>query len=138
MSQLEQLADRYIAIWNETNPERRRALIAQTYTEDATYLDPMLEGQGHAGIDAMIQSAQAKYPRHRFQRTTTVDVHHDRLRFSWVMNPESGPPLAKGTDVCVVMNERLRSVLGFFDEVQGKATVNAIPAEVLAIQGGSR
>jgi len=30
----EQLADRYVALWNEPDPERRRRMIAELWTED--------------------------------------------------------------------------------------------------------
>jgi hypothetical protein len=127
MNPLDTLADRYIATWNETDPTRRLELIKATYTEGAIYTDPLNTGREHAGIDAMIQAAQVKYPGHRFRRTTNLDVHNDRVRFSWEMAPEHGPILAKGTDICTLENGRFQSVLGFMDEVQGQALVVAIP-----------
>lgn len=36
MNTLSDLVDRYIAAWNETEPGRRRDLIAATWTESAT------------------------------------------------------------------------------------------------------
>jgi hypothetical protein len=33
-----QLVDTYINAWNEGVPERRRALVAQAFADDATYL----------------------------------------------------------------------------------------------------
>ena len=44
-TQVNDLVDRYFAMWNETNAVRRRDIIAHTWTETATYLDPMLEGK---------------------------------------------------------------------------------------------
>jgi hypothetical protein len=38
MSTMTELVDRYFAVWNETDAERRRTLIAQTWTEGASYL----------------------------------------------------------------------------------------------------
>jgi hypothetical protein len=35
-NEAEQLADRYLSLWNEADPERRRALIAALWTEDGT------------------------------------------------------------------------------------------------------
>ena len=55
MSNLTDLIDRYIAIWNETDRTRRQDLIARTWTENASYLDPHMEGKGQDGIDAMIE-----------------------------------------------------------------------------------
>ena len=109
------LIDRYVAAWNETDPERRRALIAETWTEDAGYLDPLMAGEGHAGIDAMIAGVQDHFPGHRFRRTGAVDAHHDRVRFGWELGPEGGPALAGGLDVGVLDGDRLRSITGFLD-----------------------
>ncbi len=52
-TELSALIDRYIAIWNETDPDARRTLIEATWAEDATYTDPALNGAGRDGIDAM-------------------------------------------------------------------------------------
>ena len=62
MNTLTDLIDRYIATWNETDGGRRRDLIARTWTEGASYLDPMLQGEGRDGIDAMIVSVQERFP----------------------------------------------------------------------------
>ena len=110
------LVDRYIAMWNEPDSARRRALIARTWTEGASYLDPMMQGDGRSGIDAMVEGVQQRFPGHRFRRTSEVDAHHDRLRFCWELAPESGPALVKGTDIGLVAEGRLAAVTGFFDQ----------------------
>ena len=46
MSTHTDVIDRYFAIWNETDPARRRSLIAKTWTESANYLDPLMQGDG--------------------------------------------------------------------------------------------
>jgi hypothetical protein len=110
------LIDRYIASWNETDGGRRRGLIAATFSEGASYLDPVMQADGHAGIDALIAGVHARFPGHRFSRTGAVDAHHDRLRFSWALAPEDGEPVVKGTDFAVVTADaRLAAVTGFFD-----------------------
>ena len=114
----EELAERYIAAWNETDVGRRRDLIARTWNEDATYLDPMLQGDGKDGIDAMIAAVQERYPGHRFRRTGEVESHHDRVRFTWDLASEEGEALVKGTDFGVVTNDRLQAITGFFDQVR--------------------
>lgn len=108
----------YIDAWNETNPERRRSLIAATFAEAASYVDPMMEGHGHAEIDAMIGGVQERFPNLRFRLSGAVDTHHDSARFSWELAPEAGEPVAKGTDFAAMAQDgRLRSVIGFLDAV---------------------
>jgi hypothetical protein len=109
---------RYIAAWNETNAERRRSLIARTFTEAASYVDPMMEGRGYPEIDAMIGGVQERFPGLRFRLSGPVDSHHAGVRFSWELAPESGEPVAKGTDFAMLAEDgRLRSVTGFLDAV---------------------
>lgn len=124
MNNLTDLIDRYIAAWNETDPDRRRQLIAETYTDDAVYVDPLLTGNGRAGIDAMIAGFQASYPDHAFRRSSQVESHHDRVRFTWELAPGDGETIVAGTDVAVISPDiRLQSVTGFIDQA---------PAELLA------
>jgi len=75
----------YIDMWNETNPERRRELVAQALTDDARYLDPIMAGNGTDEISAMIGVAQEQYPGHRFELVAGPDVHHDRVAGVLVM-----------------------------------------------------
>jgi SnoaL-like domain len=115
MSNFTDLIDRYIAVWNETDAERRRDLIARTWTEDSTYIDPLMRGEGRGGIDAMTHAVQAQFPGLLFRRTSDVDAYNDRVRFSWELGPEGGPALAGGVDFGVVVGDRLQTITGFLD-----------------------
>jgi hypothetical protein len=107
----------YIATFNETDPTRRRALVADTFAADATYLDPLMSGDGHEGIDAMIAGAQQQFPGHRFELSAGPDAHHDRVRFAWdLVGPGDGTPVAAGVDFATVADDgRLRAVTGFLE-----------------------
>ncbi len=108
----------YLAAWNETEAERRRELIGRTFTEHATYLDPLMSGEGHDGIDTMIAAVQEKYPEHIFVAVGEPDAHHDRIRFSWHLVPNGGQPIALGVDFGELAEDgRLRSVIGFLEHV---------------------
>lgn len=112
------LVEDYIAAWNETDAERRRALVSRTFSDDATYLDPLMSGEGLDGIDGMIAGVQEMYPAHRFVLAAGPDGHNDRVRFSWHLVPEGGSPIALGVDFGVLADDgRLRSVTGFLEQV---------------------
>lgn len=115
MNPVTELIDRYVAIWNETGAARRRELIAQTFTEEATYVDPLMHGEGRDGIDAMLQGIQAQFPGFRLRRISEVDVHNDRVRFAWELGPEDGAALAGGVDFGVLVGGRLHAMTGFLD-----------------------
>jgi SnoaL-like protein len=107
----------YIAMWNETTPEDRRAIIADTFADDARYLDPIMSGEGRDGIDAMVAGAQKQFPGARFELTAGPDAHHDRVRFAWAMvSANDGAPVAAGVDFATVAGDgRLRDVTGFLE-----------------------
>lgn len=113
------IAAAYIAAFNASDPAARRDLIGRTFTEDATYVDPLMSSEGHAAIDAMIDAVQRQFPAHVFRLVTAVDAYADRVRFSWTMGPDgSDTTLLAGTDVGVLSTDgRLRSVTGFIDQM---------------------
>ena len=118
MDAITTLVENYIAAWNETDPTNRRSLISHTWADDATFVDPMMEGTGHSGIDALIRGVQERFPGLRFRPFGTAESHHDRARFSWELAPEEGDPVARGTDFAELSPDgRLRAVTGFFDMV---------------------
>jgi hypothetical protein len=110
--------DAYISMWNEEDPDRRAALIAEAWTDDADYLDPLLEAQGPTGLSEMVATVHGHYPGHRFRRLTAVDVHHDRVRFGWDLVAPDGAVFVAGLDVGTLAPDgRLRTITGFFGDL---------------------
>jgi SnoaL-like domain len=114
---LNNLIHRYIDAWNETDAGRRQELVAGVWTDDGTYLDPLMSGAGHGSIATMIGLAQQQFPEHRFELSFGPDAHNDRVRFAWrLYGPEGDAPVAGGTDFGVVAGDgRLSSVTGFVE-----------------------
>ncbi|MFL5829333.1 MAG: nuclear transport factor 2 family protein [Solirubrobacteraceae bacterium] len=116
MANINDTVQSYIAMWNETDAEARRSLVAQTVTDDATYLDPMLSGSGVDGIAEMIGAAQAQFPGLSFTLSAGPEEHHDKARFSWRLGPGNGDTVAAGTDfVTLGADGRMQSIIGFLD-----------------------
>src|SRR4051795_9903744 len=112
------VVDTYIAAWNETDPDRRRSLVGATWTEDGSYLDPLMSGAGVEEISAMIGAAQTQFPGHRFTLSAGPDAHNDVVRFSWTLTGADGP-VAAGTDFATVAGDgRLRAVTGFLEQAR--------------------
>lgn len=118
MSTFEDLAQRYIDTWNETDPVARRATVDALYSEDARYVDPMAVAEGAEAIAATIGAVQDQFPGFVFRLAGPVDAHHDQARFGWALGPADAPAPIVGFDV-VVTNQagRLQTVLGFLDKV---------------------
>jgi hypothetical protein len=119
MDQATLVIDHYIAAWNETDPTRRRDLIARTWTDDATYVDPLVVAEGRDAIEATIAGAQAQFPGYALRLAGSIDAHHNLARFTWELTPGNGAEaLVVGFDVAVFADDgRLRSVHGFLDKV---------------------
>lgn len=117
MTEFDDLVDRYIAVWNETDAEKRRELIGRTFTEGTHFVDPLQEGEGQNGIDALVTGVQAKFPDLRFRRAGAVDACHDHIRFRWELAPAGGEAVVEGTDFAQMVDGRLHRVTGFFDRL---------------------
>jgi hypothetical protein len=120
MTDFTALAERYIDVWNDTDPASRRAALDRLWAADATYTDPLADAHGRDAIDATIAAAQAQFPGFVFRLVGPVDAHHRQARFSWELGPGSGDAPIAGFDVAVADEQgRLRTVLGFLDRVPG-------------------
>ena len=82
----------------------------------------MLEAEGHAALGQMVAAVQARFPGHRFYRTSGVDAHHDQVRFAWELRGPDGAVAAGGIDVGgLAADGRLSRITGFFGEVPALA-----------------
>ena len=111
------IATRYLEAWNERDGARRRALIAALWADDAAFRDPIMAGDGHAGIDQVIEGVQTRYPNFRFRQIGQADGFGDYVRLSWGLGPAAGDAPIKGTDFGLVEQGRLKDVTGFFDQL---------------------
>lgn len=117
MSDATTIAHRYIALWNETDQDRRKALLVDLWSETGTYRDPLMQGEGRDQIDALIAGVQGQFPGFRFALVGQPDGYGDQVRFSWQLGPEGSDGPIKGTDFATLENGRLKSVVGFLDQV---------------------
>lgn len=119
MNAKQQLVERYIESWNETDAEARRSAVDSVWADGARYVDPLADVTGRAEISALIGSVQEQVPGHVFRLVEgEIDAHHNVMRFSWELVPTSGgDSLAVGFDVAETGDDgRIRSVLGFLDK----------------------
>jgi hypothetical protein len=115
------IAARYIALWNETEPQRRKAQLTDLWSENGTYLDPLMQGQGHDQIDGLIAGVHGQFPGFRFALLGEPDSYGNQIRFSWQLGPEGSDGPIKGTDFVTLENGRLKGVVGFLDQVPAAA-----------------
>ena len=117
MTHAQTIAERYLATWNETDPDRRGQLLASHWTGDATYVDPLAKVAGAAEIDGLIGGVQARFPGFRFALKGAPDGHGDHVRFTWSLGPEGETAPIEGSDVVMMFRDRIACVIGFLDKV---------------------
>ena len=118
---MNEIVERYLAAWNETDAAKRRSLVDGLWAADASYTDPLADAHGRAEIDGLIGAVQQQFPGFVFTPGGAVDAHHDQVRFTWHLGPAgAAEPVVIGFDVAVLDGDgQIRSVYGFLDKVPG-------------------
>ncbi|MEZ0168194.1 nuclear transport factor 2 family protein [Microvirga sp. TS319] len=111
------IATRYISLWNESDSQCRKARLTELWSENGTYLDPLMQGHGHDQILDLIEGVHRQFPGFRFALVGQPDGYGNQVRFSWQLGPEGGDGPIKGTDFATLENGRLATVTGFLDQV---------------------
>lgn len=115
ITQAERCIDAYINIWNQSDQEQRRHMLAQVMTDDGEYQDPTIRTTNRIDLAIYIGKIQSKYINGTLVRTTAVNVHHDVGYFRWRMLRADAVPLPESSDfVRFSKDGRIRSVIGFF------------------------
>jgi hypothetical protein len=118
-----ELADRYVALWNEPDADRRRRMIAELWKEDGRHfvqppqeireiaaqpgigLTAILEARGHEEIEARVASAYEHWVGSEglsFRRRDDAEQLADVLKFHWEALDKDGELFAVGLHVLVL------------------------------------
>jgi len=115
------LLDDYFAMWRETDPAARAALVEKAFTPEGRHVDPVADAIGYAELNDMVSNVHANYPGFSIDRTTGIDQHGDQLRFAWTVTLADGSLLVAGTDVCELAPDgRLSRVAGFWGDLPAR------------------
>ena len=119
----EELADRYLALWNEPDADRRRRTIAELWTQDARHfvqppqeiraiaaqpgigLTAILEARGHEEIEARVASAYEHWVRSEglsFRGRDDADRLGDVVKFHWEAVEKDGELFGVGLNFLVL------------------------------------
>ena len=121
-----ELADRYVALWNEADPSRRRRMIAGLWTKDGTHiLQPpeeirevaarpgigmraVLEARGYVEIEARAATAYEEWVGSQelsFRRRADAERLHDVVKFHWEAVANDGEAFAVGLSFLVLAED---------------------------------
>jgi hypothetical protein len=100
------LADRYVAVWNEKDEERRRDAIAELWVPDGRHFVAGREAQGYPDLEKRIRGSHEKNVRddgNRFRAVAGARRLRDVVTFHWEMLPaHADTVLAKGLEFLLV------------------------------------
>ncbi|MDI3562054.1 nuclear transport factor 2 family protein [Bradyrhizobium sp. Arg816] len=100
------LADRYVAVWNETDTERRKSRIAELWGPEGRHYVGDRKVEGREALERRVRESHEKNVRNnrnRFRAAGDARRVHDTVVFHWEMLPASGDSvLARGLEFLVV------------------------------------
>jgi hypothetical protein len=120
---LRQLVDRYVALWNEPDPERRRATVRALWSAEGVHLlqppeemrraaealgfdRPVLEARGHRALEFRVTRAHQEFVAPGafvFRPRGDADRLQDVVRFGWEMVPPGGgEAVGAGVEILVL------------------------------------
>jgi hypothetical protein len=121
MTDPNELADRYVAIWNEPDPERRRAAVRELWSDRGVQLlkppqeiravaatldmTPVLEARGHAALEARVTRAYDEFVAPGtlvFRSCDDADRVQDVVKFRWEAVTPGGEPQGGGLQVLML------------------------------------
>jgi hypothetical protein len=106
MNDAQQLADRYVAAWNEADPAARRTAIEGLWTEQGQHYVDTRQAIGFAALEGRISRSHAKNVAglgYRFRAMQDARRLHDGVTFHWQMLPaDSDRVLATGLEFLIV------------------------------------
>jgi hypothetical protein len=97
MSPAEDIARRYIHIWNETDAAARRALLAGLWIEDGTHYVRAREVRGHADLEVRVATSHqtnVTERNYKFELAGLAEQLRDMVKFNWRMVPQAGGAVA--------------------------------------------
>lgn len=83
-----QLADRYVAVWNEADPIARRVAIASLWQPDGLHLVKTLKVQGQDGLNKRVAGSHEKNVRdagYAFRAVANAQQLANVITFNWEM-----------------------------------------------------
>jgi hypothetical protein len=136
---MENLVDRYTAIWNEPNVDARRAAVAALWAPDGATLHRLIEARGYTALEARVAGAYEKWVRDKgyvFRPRGNAVAHHDMVKFNWEMGPPAGGEIVSvGLEYCLLETDgRIRCAYQFIVPGAPASTeVGAIIERYLAV-----
>jgi hypothetical protein len=105
-------------VFGEGNAARRRAAIAELYTEDCVLYAPPGVFAGPDALDKFAGDLRATHPNFVYTPHGEAQALHNAGRLAWGSGPRGEPPNYTGLDVVIVRDGKIAALYVFLDPVQ--------------------
>jgi len=100
-------------VFDENDPARQRAAIAEIFTEDCVFYEPRGVHRGRDEIDRVAGAIKATHPDFRYQPIAGPEELGNCGRIQWVSGPPGEAPAYAGTDFIIVRDAGLPPFISF-------------------------
>lgn len=106
MTTAQDLADRYVAVWTETDADRRRDRIAALWAPEGEHHVGAREVRGYEALERRVRESHEKNVRddgNRFRAVEDARALRDLVTFHWEMLAADGETvLGRGLEILIV------------------------------------
>jgi hypothetical protein len=105
-------------VFGENDSARRRAAIAEIWTEDGVFYDPKTGAhRGRDEIDRVAGAVKATHPDFQYQPIAEPEELDNGGRVKWVSGRPGEAPAYAGTDFIIAREGRIAALYLFFDKL---------------------
>lgn len=116
MATADQLLERmHQEVFNEQDPQRRAAAIAEVFSEDVVFTDPERTVTGREDLTAAVTDLLAQAPGFVFSPAGPFRGVGELGMRPWQLGPAGGRPVVRGLDVVLVAESRIARLYTVLD-----------------------
>jgi hypothetical protein len=102
-------------IFNERDPQRRRAAIQDVFAADVVFTDPEEVVTGWDALADKVDALLAGAPDFVFRLAAPVQDIADLGMDRWELGPPGGEPVVRGTDVALIVDGKIARLYTLID-----------------------
>jgi hypothetical protein len=110
-----QCIDTMLSAWNSHDEGLLQQIVERSLSVDVEFCDPYHDIRGHAPFVEMVKAFWAKHGNCKITRTSGIDAHHGRARYTWLIESPAGGRFEGFDAVALDLSAgKVRRVDGFF------------------------
>jgi hypothetical protein len=119
MSEIQQVIQDYVSVWNSSNSDERMTLMTKVLAENCFYVDSHLPDtitsrELHCQF---IDRFREKFPELNLKLASSPDSHHGFFRFAWQLIKPNGDLFSQGSFFGEINeHNQITKLVGFVDE----------------------